>query len=167
MKRCRTLCGCVDWNSNCDITSRLSDVAPYVGAWIETSITCFISSSSSSHPMWVRGLKPLMPCVLLLKVWSRTLCGCVDWNIITSNIKNIATVAPYVGAWIETGNNCCKYFGGKVAPYVGAWIETLDYIDFGEPSSRTLCGCVDWNKSSTPYKGWECVAPYVGAWIET
>ena len=36
----------------------------------------------------------------------------------------ISSVAPYVGAWIET-----QLFGSnndqrKVAPYVGAWIET-------------------------------------------
>ena len=33
------------------------DVAPYVGAWIETPESIFIKPFISSHPMWVRGLK--------------------------------------------------------------------------------------------------------------
>ena len=56
--------------------------------------------SIMSHPMWVRGLKPAV----------RHLC------------KMAYTVAPHVGAWIET-------LGGKVtAP---------------TDTSRTPCGCVD------------------------
>ena len=34
------------------------DVAPYVGAWIETIIIFFVFYIFESHPMWVRGLKP-------------------------------------------------------------------------------------------------------------
>ena len=34
-------------------------VAPYVGAWIETDLTNALCVSKTSHPMWVRGLKPL------------------------------------------------------------------------------------------------------------
>ena len=52
-------------------------VAPHVGAWIETRIDLNYSTSELSHPMWVRGLKqtpkvdqPLQTC--------RTPCGCVD-----------------------------------------------------------------------------------------
>ena len=40
----------------------------------------------------------------------------------------IPTVAPYVGAWIETvcmPRVVCCYL---VAPYVGAWIETSQYF---------------------------------------
>ena len=33
------------------------NVAPYVGAWIETEMNNIIASASKSHPMWVRGLK--------------------------------------------------------------------------------------------------------------
>ena len=35
------------------------------------------------------------------------------------------TVAPFVGAWIETHNARYKMIPGTVAPFVGAWIETL------------------------------------------
>ena len=34
------------------------------------------------------------------------------------------TVAPYVGAWIETYYLTNKSLERFVAPYVGAWIET-------------------------------------------
>ena len=103
-----------------------SQVAPYVGAWIETSRLSDLLRYGKSHPMWVRGLKlrcrhdgnPL---------YSRTLCGCVDWNYLCAE-KNVSRA---------------------VAPYVGAWIETLDYNGFDEPSSRTLCGCVDWNQTQS------------------
>ena len=34
-------------------------VAPYVGAWIETALSQRQRLEAASHPMWVRGLKPL------------------------------------------------------------------------------------------------------------
>ena len=57
-----------------------------------------------------------------------------------------STVAPYVGAWIETYSTHCGNCHFRVAPYVGAWIET----------SYACYGCILF-----------IVAPYVGAWIET
>ena len=36
----------------------ISWVAPYVGAWIETSMGARCRRGASSHPTWVRGLKP-------------------------------------------------------------------------------------------------------------
>ena len=36
-----------------------------------------------------------------------------------------ASVAPYVGAWIETQQVFITVLCEYVAPYVGAWIETL------------------------------------------
>ena len=54
-----------------------SMVAPYVGAWIETTSCDIDFTARESHPTWVRGLKPLLRglCVLAR---SRTLRGCVD-----------------------------------------------------------------------------------------
>ena len=65
-----------------------------------------------------------------------------------SNIQTFAgyAVAPYVGAWIETGGKITNNILYYVAPYVGAWIETQRIVGF--PVKRK-------------------VAPYVGAWIET
>ena len=60
--------------------------------------------------------------------------------------KDHATVAPYVGAWIETSGSTMWQQRWSVAPYVGAWIETI------------------FNKSNMIL---QLVAPYVGAWIET
>ena len=55
-----------------------------------------------SHPTWVRGLKP---------------------QKLDCRLKE-NTVAPYVGAWIETKKCLEKKPPLNVAPYVGAWIET-------------------------------------------
>ena len=55
-------------------------VAPYVGAWIETTIIRRKNLSHGSHPTWVRGLKPK----------------------ISLGSAARKRVAPYVGAWIET-----------------------------------------------------------------
>ena len=57
-------------------------VAPLVGAWIETRKAGHVPVLYGSHPSWVRGLKhPLL-----------TFRFCLCW------------VAPLVGAWIETMN---------------------------------------------------------------
>ena len=55
-------------------------VAPYAGAWIETGLARRSTCSRGSHPMRVRGLKPVV-----------VLAG-----------KPEGRVAPYAGAWIET-----------------------------------------------------------------
>ena len=43
---------------------RVIKVAPYVGAWIETSQMSSVGQSSMSHPTWVRGLKHLFLLVI-------------------------------------------------------------------------------------------------------
>ena len=56
----------------------LKNVAPYVGAWIETfTRRAERWSGFTSHPMWVRGLK-LIETSNQIGLLSRTLCGCVD-----------------------------------------------------------------------------------------
>ena len=74
--------------------------------------------------MWVRGLKQ-------------------------TNHQNIhvhLSVAPRVGAWIETRSSLPDVVLSIVAPRVGAWIETSSVYLVGIRSA---------------------VAPRVGAWIET
>ena len=80
----------------------VDDVAPYVGAWIESSETWQKQKTIMSHPTWVRGLKHHIP-----------------FKSVSEN-----GVAPYVGAWIETSKSINMEIKVKVAPYVGAWIET-------------------------------------------
>ena len=53
-------------------------VAPHVGAWIETANAAQTSANAKSHPMWVRGLKHLHKYQYLEEKRSRTPCGCVD-----------------------------------------------------------------------------------------
>ena len=52
-------------------------VAPYVGAWIETPLGAYAGKGVGSHPTWVRGLKLGQFSELALGE-SRTLRGCVD-----------------------------------------------------------------------------------------
>ena len=56
------------------------NVAPRVGAWIETWMMTLRKARSGSHPVWVRGLKR-------------------DYGLWLSGDLQ---VAPRVGAWIET-----------------------------------------------------------------
>ena len=56
-------------------------VAPYVGAWIETLLLIPRKESLKSHPMWVRGLKLTLN-IASVTTLCRTLCGCVDWNLL-------------------------------------------------------------------------------------
>ena len=68
-------------------------------------------------------------------------------NLLTlhSDIQTFAeyTVAPYMGAWIETYIVCCQSANLLVAPYMGAWIETSKRNDPRHTVGRTLYGCVD------------------------
>ena len=103
-------------------------------------------SATRSHPVWVRGLKLLNGHNLGVNlgkshpVWVRGLK-----LSIAVILSPIATVAPRVGAWIETE----VYAYGierkkKVAPRVGAWIETeFHHAIRGRILRRTPCGCVD------------------------
>ncbi len=56
----------------------LRQVAPYVGAWIETTFTILSSAAATSHPTWVRGLKLISAPAAKNFVLGRTLRGCVD-----------------------------------------------------------------------------------------
>ena len=40
------------------------------------------------------------------------------------SVLRIESVAPHVGAWIETMNSRAAVVDVEVAPHVGAWIET-------------------------------------------
>ena len=76
------------------------NVAPHVGAWIETNEKELkVEEVFESHPMWVRGLKHILTLINMKNLWShpmwvrglkhgayigdsystsRTPCGCVD-----------------------------------------------------------------------------------------
>ena len=75
-------------------------VAPYVGAWIETSEKVQKAVLGLSHPTWVRGLK----------------------HVKTKVKTALCKVAPYVGAWIETQVNSFKFFDDESHP---TWVRGL------------------------------------------
>ena len=98
-----------------------------------------------SHPSWVRGLKlprfVSLPCAAMSHPsWVRGLKPEVG------EIRADLTVAPLVGAWIETFSVDGFMSSDYVAPLVGAWIET--FFEYYKAHSSS-------------------VAPLVGAWIET
>ena len=127
----------------CRLELAYHNVAPYVGAWIETYTQACSCRNTESHPTWVRGLK-LVGCVAFFSgrgshpTWVRGL------KRHKSVQRNAHRVAPYVGAWIETYRLLYYCYKAEVAPYVGAWIETcilspMQLRNIG----RTLRGCVD------------------------
>ena len=145
---CRTPCGCVDWNISHNHNLIDYNVAPRVGAWIETvhgthlrrpgqsrtpcgcvdwndrTVDGLCLDIRRSHPVWVRGLKRQVMVGFALEtkshpVWVRGLKRLWDyWR------KLIPPVAPRVGAWIETNMEIMTLHVDDVAPRVGAWIET-------------------------------------------
>ena len=121
-------------------------VAPYVGAWIETSFSTNLAVKLTVAPY--------------VGAWIETLVE----ELSECNVY----VAPYVGAWIETHINAPLGGTPYVAPYVGAWIETVCYgwYHYCKKSHPTWVRGLkhsSWSVKLLRHK----VAPYVGAWIET
>ena len=78
------------------------EVAPRVGAWIETGYRIAIVRTKHVAPR--------------VGAWIET--------VFVSNFLEVAQVAPRVGAWIETLVKNVFQYTPSVAPRVGAWIET-------------------------------------------
>ena len=97
-----------------------------------------------SHPAWVRGLKQDQYRHL---AGPTSVAPCVGAWIETYRDHwhtSGPVVAPCVGAWIETSIDAQEKIESLVAPCVGAWIETQDLrAPMLRGSSRTLRGCVD------------------------
>ena len=126
--------------------NRKTTVAPYVGAWIETFEHLHNYLPSEVAPYVGAWIETCLIKLLSYPTNSRTLCGCVDWNLKVARTACWPSVAPYVGAWIETNRSTKRLLLATVAPYVGAWIETLvKSRSCVGGYRRTLCGCVDWN----------------------
>ena len=124
---------------------RSRQVAPYVGAWIETLQVSTERLHNASHPMWVRGLKQQYDLQSQLNQQSHPM-----W---VRGLKPFRPVRLYLLAvshpmWVRGLKHAVLFAQPilKVAPYVGAWIETLLVTCYGDETT---------------------VAPYVGAWIET
>ena len=96
-----------------------------------------------SHLTWVRGLKQL------LQMYSRCQKSVAPyvgaWVETERYVRSrwLSSVAPYVGAWVETLRTSFKVLALKVAPYVGAWVETKKFgTTIKSLLCRTLRGCV-------------------------
>ena len=78
-----------------ELLMNLANVAPFVGAWIETVTEVkYVCSNGKSLPSWERGLK-------------RGRKAQDTWEV---------GVAPFVGAWIETLNAGTKSYTNSSLP---------------------------------------------------
>ena len=133
-----------------------------MGAWIETPSQQIVIMFIRSHPTWVRGLKHVLEYHRNMKkvshpTWVRGLkhiivchCNCLILSHPTwvRGLKQPpkdfeaagGSVAPYVGAWIETIPVIQVRGKNVVAPYVGAWIET----NFRCPDPRSYTSHPTW-----------------------
>ena len=123
--KCHTLHGCVDWNSH-SLSLMYSSLKSHP-SWVcglKPRKPSKALSSSMSHPSWVCGLKRcrlrqpwMMPASHpswvcgLKRIYCRTfrccssrhtLHGCVDWNLKRLRLRELNSVTPFMGVWIET-----------------------------------------------------------------
>ncbi len=92
----------IEISGSCVSNTSWYRVAPYVGAWIEIKKrTLSATTSVTSHPMWVRGLKYIIACASggIPKSHPMWVRGLKSLKVIFSTTPS--AVAPYVGAWIE------------------------------------------------------------------
>jgi len=99
---------------------------------------------NTSHPVRVRGLKPLLP--RSRKFFIRVAPRAGAW-VETANFWGDLTsppfVAPRAGAWVETELILQKMEESQVAPRAGAWVETdREQTERIAAGGRTPCGCV-------------------------
>ena len=166
-------------------------VAPFVGAWIETTGFSENPQEETSLPSWERGLKLTSPGFLpgqhrSLPSWER---GLKPVPCSTSSLR-----PPSLPSW-ERGLKLPLHYNHlyfeSVAPFVGAWIETMKVIMTKQKKNTSL---PSWERGlkhrrlqsrlrrAWSLPSWErglkrlvvhclrrsfVVAPFVGAWIET
>ena len=99
------------------------DVAPRVGAWIETIAGSGSLRRTRSPLAWGRGSKRFRT-PHAAAIAGRPSRGGVDRNGSFPGPRPVRDVAPRVGAWIETCAKRRRHTACVVAPRVGAWIET-------------------------------------------
>ena len=98
----------------------------------------------TSHPMWVRGLKPRcynskIRMTLSHPMWVRGLKPSRSHR----QVEEFSSHPMWVrGLKLDALNAICSE--DAVAPHVGAWIETSSYArKYALNGRRTPCGCVD------------------------
>ena len=138
-----------------------------MGAWIETNKGNELATRALSHPTWVRGLKHIFACRNTPEL-CRTLHGCVDWNPAVVALNVLISVAPYMGAWIETVLMILLIIVNLSHP---TWVRGLKQWTVAL-LALVLWSHPTWVRGLKHYlhcKKCDCnyVAPYMGAWIET
>ena len=122
-KPCRIFYRCVDWNCHNTIFVRVSNVASFTDAWIETKrqsavlIRCHVASFTDA---WIetppkRGKQ---------SSFGRIFYRCVDWNPGSAFEHCRFQVASFTDAWIETWSSWPTICPMVVASFTDAWIET-------------------------------------------
>ena len=121
-----------------------ADVAPYVGAWIETCNVRCTYNQRLSHPTWVRGLK--LPSLYNIA------CRQESHPTWVRGLKHVSLANTCISVeshptWVrglKLLHKLIEMLDGIVAPYVGAWIETICLCQSNAgQTGRTLRGCVD------------------------
>ena len=143
-------------------------VAPFVGAWIETRSSVVLCASGMSLPSWERGLKLVLIAIpwemrTSLPSWERGLKR--ETSTIYYHKK---TVAPFVGAWIETQSSVVLSASTTSLP---SWERGLKQSRQND-KKRRYRSLPSWERGLKlfpvrPRYGEGEVAPFVGAWIET
>ena len=122
-------------------------VAPFTGAWIETW-----NKFETKGANWGR---TLYGCVnwnnrftnLLNIGYRRTLYGCVNWNCWQCRYYDKCWVAPFTGAWIETGHSFFIRLSTGSHPLRVRELKREICVKIDGSRSRTLYGCVNWNRT--------------------
>ena len=96
-------------------------VAPYVGAWIETSAVGVVDTPNHVAPYVGAWIETLLVPILL----------------------RLVLVAPYVGAWIETSAVGVVDTPNQSHPMWVRGLKRNQHPSHGAQIRRTLCGCVD------------------------
>ena len=142
-------------------------VAPLVGAWIETFWLAVNNWLATSHPSWVRGLKPpatndYFKVIVSHPSWVRglkLLLSKLKLMLIKSHPSWVRGLKPVIPPTYHNVH--------LVAPLVGAWIETftLERLDTSASSHPSWVRGLK-HVGNTLFNIHQ-VAPLVGAWIET
>ena len=188
IEKCRTLYGCVNWNSrllriwarskshplrvrelkHSEIESpSLKDVAPFTGAWIETRGLGFMMNTALVAPFTGAWIETSRRRAIFLFRLSHPLRvrELKHLNSLTTNAKKC--VAPFTGAWIETIFGFFERSWRSSHPLRVRELKPCTSTVDNERKRRTLYGCVNWNRIHLSLSLMLRVAPFTGAWIET
>ncbi len=94
-----------------------------MGAWIETFDWSHDNNFTTSHPLWVRGLKLMLALWVASLVWSHPLWVRGLKQAILLLLLTQRLVASFMGAWIETFYHIDS--GYDVPPSHPLWVRGL------------------------------------------